>query len=266
MMKSRTLVNFIAAAILCVASAAVARAQDFQRSYNLGPNGSINIENVSGDVNIKGYDGSAVEVTAFKEGPDRNEVEVEDLSGGSRVELRAKYPRNCNCDASIRFEVRVPRSVGFDFDKISTASGNVSAEGVSGKMHLSTASGNVTLQGVGGDIHASSASGSVRVREAAGTVNASTASGDVDVELTRLEGAGDLRFSSASGNVHVRLPASVDADVDMSTASGDIETNFPVEVKEDNDGSGKHARGRLGSGSRLLRISSASGDLSLKRI
>jgi Putative adhesin len=265
-MQRRALTNFIAAVLLCVASAAVARAQDFQRSYNVGPNGSISIANVSGDVILKGYDGSAVEVSGFKEGPDRNEVEVEDLSAGGRVELRAKYPRNCNCDASIRFEIRVPRSVSFDFDKISTASGNVSAEGVSGRMQLNTASGNVTLQGVSGDIHANSASGTVRVREAAGTVSAGTASGDVDVELTRLEGTGDMRFSSASGNVRVRLPASVDADVEMSTASGDIDTNFPVEVKDDKYGSGKHARGRLGSGSRLLRISSASGDLSLKSI
>ena len=189
-MQRRALTNFIAAVLLCVAASAVARAQDFQRSYNVGPNGSISIANVSGDVNIKGYDGSAVEVSGFKEGPDRNVVEVEDLSANGRVELRAKYPRNCNCDASIRFEVRVPRSISFDFDKISTA----------------------------------------------------------------------------SGNVRVRLPASVDADVEMSTASGDIDTNFPVEVKDDKYGSGKHARGRLGSGSRLLRISSASGDLSLKSI
>ncbi|HZT59301.1 MAG TPA: DUF4097 family beta strand repeat-containing protein [Pyrinomonadaceae bacterium] len=265
-MKSRALVKFIAAVVLCVASAAVARAQDFQHTYNIGPNGSINIENVSGDVNIKAYDGGGVEVTAYKEGPDRSVVDVEDLSGGNRVELRAKYPRNCNCDASVRFEVRVPRSANFDFDKITTASGNVNADGVSGRLRLSTASGDVTLEGVSGDIHASSASGTVKVREAAGTVSASTASGDVDVELTRLEGAGELRFSSASGNVHVRLPASVDADVEMSTASGDIETNFPIEVKQDEYSSGKHARGRLGSGSRLLRISTASGDLSLKSI
>src|SRR5205823_1655208 len=124
----------------------------------------------------------------------------------------------------------------------------------------------VTLQGVSGEIRATSASGNVRVREAAGTVNANTASGNVEVELTRLEGAGDLRFSSASGDVTVRLPSSVDADVEMSTASGSIETNFPIEVKDDRYGSGKRARGRLGSGSRLLRISTASGDVSLKSI
>jgi hypothetical protein len=126
-MGRRTIFNLLAAALLCLASAAAARAQDFQRSYNVGPNGSISIANVSGNVNIKGYDGSAVEVSGFKEGRDRDEVEVEDLSGSGRVELRAKYPRNCRCDASIRFEVRVPRTVSFDFDEISTASGNIRA-------------------------------------------------------------------------------------------------------------------------------------------
>ena len=265
-MGRRTIFNFVAAALLCLASAAVARAQDFQRSYNIGPNGSISISNVSGNVILKGYDGSAVEVSGFKEGRDRDLVEVEDLSTSGRVELRAKYPRNCNCDASIRFEVRVPRSVSFDFDEISTASGNIHAEAITGRMDMHTASGNVTLQGVSGEIRANSASGNVRVREAAGTVNANTASGNVEVELTRLEGAGDLRFSSASGDVTVRLPSSVDADVEMSTASGSIETNFPIEVKDDRYGSGKRARGRLGSGARLLRISTASGDVSLKSI
>jgi hypothetical protein len=265
-MGRRTIINALATTLLLLASAAAGSAQDFQRSYNLGPGGTISVANVSGDIHITGYDGSAVTVAGFKEGRDRDQVEVEDTSSGSRVELRAKYPRNCNCDASVRFEVRVPRSVNFNFDRISTASGNISAEGVNGRIELHTASGDVTLQGVGGEVRAASASGSVRVRDAAGTVSASTASGNVDVELARLEGAGDMRFSSASGDVSVRLPSSLDARVDMSTASGSIETDFPIEVRKDQYSSGYTARGQLGSGSRLLKISSASGDVKLKSL
>src|SRR5947199_7209087 len=133
-MGRRTIFNLIAAPLRCLASGAVARAQDFQRSYNVGPNGSISISNVSGDVILKGYDGSTVEVSGFREGPDRDVVDVEDLSASGRVELRAKYPRNCRCDASVRFEVRVPRSVSFVFERISPASGNIHAEGISGMM------------------------------------------------------------------------------------------------------------------------------------
>jgi hypothetical protein len=266
-MGRRAVLNLAGALALCMAAAVGAAAQDFQRSYNLGDGGSVEIANVSGDVNLVGYDGAAVVVSAYKEGRDRDMVEVVDESTQGNIRLRAEYPRDCrNCNASLRFEVRVPRSSGISFDKISTASGNVKAEGFTGRVHLSTASGDVTVRGVGGDIKAASASGTVRVADATGTVNASTASGDVEVELTRVDGAGDMRFSSASGDVRVRMPSNLDARVSMSTVSGDIETNFPLEVKRERYGPGTHAEGQLGSGARTLKISSASGNVSLKTI
>ncbi|MBA3239823.1 MAG: DUF4097 family beta strand repeat protein, partial [Acidobacteria bacterium] len=79
----------------------------------------------------------------------------------------------------------------------------------------------------------------------------------------RLEGAGDMKFSTASGDVVVRLPSSLDANVHLSTMSGKVVTNFPLEVKERQYGPGSTAEGQLGSGARKLRISSASGDVSL---
>ena len=265
-MIRRTFTSMLGAAALCLAAAAGASAQDFQRSYNLESGGTVNIANVSGDVALTGYDGAAVVVTAHKTGRDRDMVEVEDTSTPGRVSLRAKYPNNCNCDAGVRFEVRVPRNGNIIFEKISTASGDVKAEGFAGRVRLSTASGDVTVRGVSGEIQASSASGTVRVADAAGQVNASTASGDVEVELTRLEGDGDMRFSSASGDVRVRLPSTVNAYVNLSTASGSIETNFPIEVKSNRHGPGSRAEGQLGSGARTLKISSASGNVSLKSI
>jgi hypothetical protein len=263
-MRRRILLNFVGAVVFCLATAAGASAQDFQRSYNLGDGGVVQIANVSGDIELKGYDGSALVVNAFKTGRDRDQVEIEDESTPGRVSLRAKYPNNCNCDAGVKFEVRVPRSANLSFQKISTASGNVRAEGFSGRITLSTASGDVSVRGVGGQIKASTASGTVRVADSSGSVNASSASGDVEVELTRLDGNGDMSFSSASGDVHVRLPASIDAQVSMSTVSGSIETNFPIEVKTNQYGPGSRAQGQLGSGARTLKLSSASGNISLK--
>jgi DUF4097 and DUF4098 domain-containing protein YvlB len=265
-MGRRKALNFVCALGLCLAAAAGAAAQDFQRTYNLEAGGSVEIANVSGDINLTGHDGNTVVVHAFKQGRDSNLVEVEDTSTQGRVSLRAKYPDMCNCDASVRFEVRVPRSSNISFEKITTASGNLKAEGFSGRLHLSTASGDVTVSRVGGEIKASSASGNVRVADASGMVNANSASGDVEVELTRLEGNGDMKFSSASGDVHVRMPTSLDARVSMSTVSGDIETNFPIEVKQNRHGSGSRAEGQLGNGARTLKISSASGNVSLKSI
>lgn len=244
-----------------------ASAQEFQKSYNLGAGGSVNIRNVSGDINISGYNGSSINVRGFKEGRDRDMVDVEDLSSGSRVDVRARYEHctNCSINASIRFEVQVPRSVQINFDHVSTASGNIELNNVSGRISVNTASGNVRLKDVNGTIQASTASGDLSVREAVGSVSAKSASGDVEVEITRLEGSDNLEFTTASGNVRVRLPQNLDADVDMSTSSGSIQTDFPIEIHEDRYGSQRWARGRLGSGSRRLRLSSASGDVSLMR-
>jgi DUF4097 and DUF4098 domain-containing protein YvlB len=253
----------MASALLCFVAATTALAQDFQQSYRIGAGGSVSIRNVSGDVTVTGYDGDAITVNGFKEGADRDQVTVEDLSGSDRVDLRVRYPRNCNCDASIRFEVRVPRSVRYRFDRLSTASGNITVSAVTGQININTASGDVLVKDVSGTIHANTASGEMRVQDVSGAVSANSASGDVEVEIARLEGSDDMKFSTASGDVSVRLPTNLDATVSMSSMSGSIKTNFPIEVKQREYGPGSTASGRLGNGSRSLRISSASGDVSL---
>ncbi|MCA1633960.1 MAG: DUF4097 domain-containing protein [Acidobacteria bacterium] len=250
-------------ALLCVVSTSEALSQDYQKTYRLNAGDSISVRNVSGDIHITGSEGDSVSVSAFKEGRDRALVEVEDKSGAGGLDLTVKYPRNCDCDASIRFEIRVPRGVRFNFGKISTASGNIQLKGVSGQVKVSTASGDVLVEDVAGEISASTASGQVSVRNVSGMVSAQSASGDVRVEIARLEGAGDMKFSTASGNVDVRLPSGLDANVHLSSMSGTIKTNFPLEVKERQYGPGSTAEGQLGSGARKLRISSASGDVSL---
>jgi DUF4097 and DUF4098 domain-containing protein YvlB len=241
------------------------KAQEFQHSYKLAAGGSISIKNVSGDVNITGYDGDAVVVNGYKEGRDREEVTVEDRSTANRVDIGVRYAPNCNCDASVRFEVRVPRSVNYNINKIATASGDITVEGVRGDIGVATASGDVTVKEVTGRINASTASGEMRVRDVTGAVSAQSASGNVEVEIAQLEGTEDMKFTSASGDVHVRLPANLDADVSLSSATGSVKTDFPIEVKEERYGPGSQAHARLGSGSRSIHISTASGDVSLMR-
>jgi len=243
---------------------AAAAAQDFERSYRLSAGGRINIRNISGNVEVAGYDGDAVVVSGYKEGRDRDLVEVEDTSGGNRVDLRARYPENCRCSASIRFRVQVPRSVNFDFDEIASISGGVEVSGVTGSLHAKSTSGRVMVRDVAGTINASSISGGVRVQNASGSVSAKSTSGNVEVEIVRLDGTQRMEFSSISGSVNVKLPANLDAEVEMSTVSGSLETEFPMTIE--GQGAGRRSvRGRIGSGARTLRLSSVSGSISLRR-
>lgn len=222
-----------------------ASAQDFKKSYQLSPGGLIRVGNISGNVTVTGYDGSEVIVTAIKKGEDRDLISVKDESSAGVVDVAVKYPRNCNCDASMDIRVQVPRSIAFDFERISSVSGNVEIRGVTGKVEASSVSGNVD------------------VNEIAGSVSASSVSGSVEVEVSRLGNADDMKFSSVSGNVRVRVPANLGADVNMSSFSGTIKTDFPLEVRDQRFGSKSWARGKIGDGSRTLNMSSVSGSLSL---
>jgi len=225
--------------------AASASAQDFQKSYRLGAGSDVRIGNISGNLTITGYDGDSVVVTAIKDGPDRDKVEIEDRSTADRVDVGVRYPDHCNCRVDVRFDVKVPRSISFDFRHISSVSGDVEVSGVTGKLH------------------ASSVSGSVRVKDVTGAVNASAVSGNVEVSIDRLEGTDSMKFSSVSGNVDVTLPSSLDADIQMSSLSGTLKTDFPIEVKERRYGPGRSAQGRVGNGSRALNVSTVSGSVSL---
>jgi len=226
---------------------AAAGAQDFQKDYRLAANARIRISNVSGDLNVTGYEGETILVKAFKEGRDRNLVEVEDSSTQDRLELRVRYPENCNCSASVRFEVVVPRKESYTFERLSSVSGDISLRGISGR------------------VRAESVSGDVLVEEVNGIVSASTVSGDLDVQIARLEGSEDMKFSSVSGDVRVRVPANLDAEIEMSSLSGSLKTDFPIEIKERRYGPGRSASARVGSGARSLKVSTVSGRISLER-
>ncbi|HEX4948449.1 MAG TPA: DUF4097 family beta strand repeat-containing protein, partial [Blastocatellia bacterium] len=162
------------------------------------------------------------------------------------------------------------------------AMGMIRAENISGLVHLR----NVT-----GTIYASSFSGNVFIERAVetptrsngrwrrgwqrylpfspstGSILAKSISGNVKVDLVRLEGASlnRMEFGSTAGNVEVKMPASLGAMVDMETTVGQVDTDFPLTVIKNVTGIGGSARGAVGDGTRELKISSVSGNVSLRK-
>jgi DUF4097 and DUF4098 domain-containing protein YvlB len=238
----------LAAVIAVLIPAALASAQDFQKTYAIPSGGHISIKNVSGDVKVTGYNIGSIEVVATKVGRDRDLVQVEDLSAGDRIDIRVKYPEHCNCDASVNFDVRVPSGVDYSYDSLSSVSGNVDVTSARGRISAKSVSGNVT------------------VSDAAGVVSASSVSGNVEAQITRLDGTGELKFSSVSGNVNVKAPGNSNAEIDMSSVSGTLDTDFPIEIQSASHGPGRFARGRVGTGANNLHITTVSGKVSLTRI
>lgn len=263
----RSLVRFsFLASVTIIFSAVTALGQDYSRTFQLGADSSVNITNISGDIVVTGYDGNVIVVNGQKTGRDREIVQIDDQSTANSIDVRVKYPENCNCDASVKFEVKVPRSIRYRFDSVSTVSGSVAVSDVTGDLRARSVSGEVTVKSVNGKTNASSVSGRVIVDEAAGSVSAKSTSGEVRVVITRLQGTEAMEFASVSGSVNVKLPASLDATVEMSVLSGDLKTDFPLQIEDRGKGPGQKASGQVGAGSRRLRLSSVSGSLSLLKL
>ncbi|MBX3277852.1 MAG: DUF4097 family beta strand repeat protein [Acidobacteria bacterium] len=253
-------------AIVSLTFAASVVAQDFTRSYQPGPDGSVSISNISGNIRVTGSDNPSVVVVGYKEGRDREAVEILDHSSGNRVEVKVKYPENCNCEASVRFEIQAPRNLALRYDSISSISGDVEVSNVTGSIRAKSISGRVLIQGASGTVNAASVSGNVNVRDVGGAVSAKSTSGEVDVNMTRIEGGDRMEFSSTSGSVTVRLPSNADAFVEMSVLSGSLKTDFPLQIEKREHGPGQRASGYIGAGSRKLRLSSVSGDVTLSKL
>ncbi len=268
-MKLTPLRFTVLAALWLAALTLTASAQDFQQTYQLGPDGVVNIRAISGNVTVTGYDGEVIVVSAVKKGRDRELVTIEDNSTSNRVEVRDRYPEHCNCHVSVNFDVKVPRRIAYRFDSFSSISGDVEVTNVTGELRAKSVSGSVRIKGAAGNVTANSVSGNVEVGEVAGTVNAKSTSGNVQVEIVRLDNTGNpgnMDFGSVSGNVTVRVPGNLDADVEMSALSGDLRSDFPIQIEKKEYGPGRSARGRIGSGARRVKMSSISGNLSLLKL
>lgn len=232
--------------VLTAALPSAAMTQDLHKNYAIGAGGYVRLQNISGDIKITGYGGNTIAVNATVDGPDRQSVTVEDLSTANGIELRVKYPEQGNTHASVHFDVLVPATVDYNFDRIHSVSGRIEIAGVRGRLNLNSVSGGISA------------------KEITGTVNANTVSGSVEVEIPRLEGVGDMQFNSVSGDVIVVAPIAMSAKIDLSTLSGTLDTNFPIQVQERSFGPGRSARGTVGGQANFnLRLNTVSGKVSL---
>ena len=267
----RTLLTL--AALVAIPASAAAQDTDtdvINRRITVGDAAELTLTNVSGDITVTGGDGREIIIQATKRGGDRearDQIEVEIQERGSRVEVRARYPRDGRRRGGrvrVEYDVQVPRGTEVS---VKTVSGGVRLDQVDGETRAETVSGDVEItaarqlshaKSVSGDItvtgssaepelQAQSVSGSIEATDvSAGRLTLSAVSGDVmlagvtsrEAHITSVSGdveyggalAADGRYElqSHSGDVRVLIAEEVGFDVDASTFSGRIRTDLSI--------------------------------------
>jgi hypothetical protein len=260
------------------------------------PQGTVEINNVAGSVDVQGWDKSEVAVSGTI-GKDVERVDV--TSEGNHTSVRVILPRGPNWgmrDGSAHLIIHVPTNSSITASLVSS---DFKISAVHGTLDLRTVSGSIGGEG-GGDLHANSVSGDIRlaatsakmieVRSVSGdieltagnvAIEATTVSGSVRLKLgtvsrvrlktvsgefsATLAAAADAQIEgeSISGDIKLDFASAPDADYDIRTLSGNIDNCFGPKATEPRHGPGARLMFKTGEGSARVRITTQSGEVRL---
>jgi hypothetical protein len=258
--------------------------------------GSVEIDNVAGLIDVQGWDKAEVAVT----GTIGKGVERVDVTGdGNRTSINVILPNDRNWgmrDGEAHLVVHVPANSSI---AASLVSSDVKISAVHGGLDLRTVSGNISGEG-GGDVHLNSVSGDIHFKATAGKVieiraisgDVEVTGGNVQIDATTVSGNARLnlgsvsraRFKTVSGDFTAALSAAADAQIEAESVSGDIKLDFVSAPSADYDiqtfsgeidncfgpkpvesrhGPGARLSFKTGDGGARVRIASHSGEVRL---
>jgi DUF4097 and DUF4098 domain-containing protein YvlB len=171
----------------------------------------ISINNIRGDVTLKGWEQADVEITG----------ELDDLAEklvfkvkGNHVIIEVQMPsRDVNWGDGSDLTIHVPVLSRVKFVGVSS---DVSAKDIQGGLQLQTVSGDIFAHEIGSQLMVSTVSGEIEVDGSTGRLRASAISGDLHIESA----ATDATFETVSG--HQRLMLQHFDQASVRSVSGDV--------------------------------------------
>lgn len=214
-------------------------------TYKVGPDGSLEVHNMSGDVHVRVGGGNEIRVEAMKRVRHRDSEDAKALLNrlfldinqvGNRVEIKAMYPRG-RMSGSVDFMITVPASATVS---IKTMSGDVQIAGVRGEVRAETVSGDVVVSGTPNVALAKTVSGTVTAKGISSTAGLTLASisGNIVTEGMKVRAldvstvSGDLLLNglqverldakAVSGNIEFAAPLTRGGRYGLQAHSGDV--------------------------------------------
>ncbi|MEP5913911.1 MAG: DUF4097 family beta strand repeat-containing protein, partial [Flavobacteriaceae bacterium] len=230
--------------------------------------GKLVIDQISGSINVSGYDGNEVVIRASFENEKHHYEEKKGREGMKRIEssslnIAAEEKNNVvhvlneQWNKITNFEVKVPKDFSL---KLSTVNdGNIWVRDVNGEMEISNVNGEITLESV------------------SGSASADTVNGDIKVNFNSIDKDANMAFSSLNGDVDITFPSTLKADVKAKSDMGEIFTDFDMVVAANkpevnkNNSSGTYkvqieqwVRGKINGGGPEMLFKTFNGDVLIK--
>ena len=243
------------------------KTEKFHETYEVNPGTKLHIINANGDVDLKSWDKSYVEVNATKKtNRDKDElakVRVE-VTTGEVMEIRTEYLER-NAHVSVDYRIRIPEQVMVQ--EVATSNGDIELKETRGDTKVMTSNGDIDLKGVVGTVQVQTSNGDIEIRGATVVTEASTSNGDILAEIRQVSEEG-AAIATSNGRIDLYLSEKLDADLASATSMGevsikdlDLESQFTART-----GSTASVRGRIGRGGKTIDVQTSNGDIRLYRL
>ncbi len=253
--------RYMFAAIICASLFTIAPSFAGERvDRELSSDGvnTVAIENLSGEVNIIGWDKDSITVKG--ELDDKAEQLIFEKSGNRvNIKVELEHHGRWNTNGS-ELTIHMPSNLRMNFESVSsdvalqnlnydisvkTVSGDVKATDLTKHIELSSVSGNIKSQNLQGKISLATVSGDIVDRNSSGRLQLQAVSGEISVKSTAkevfvnnvsgnteldLDEVSELRMSAISGDVEVNLFLLDSGVVKASSVSGSVELDFQNNV------------------------------------
>lgn len=191
-----------------------------EKTFELTGKAQLQLENINGDVFIKGWDKEQIQVTAnvtAKNQASFDQIKVEMEQSANRIMVETDYEdrdgswgRNNNGNnGKVEYTIMMP--VSTEIRELDVINGSITIDNISGKVDADVVNGSLKATGLASDVKVDSVNGSVKLTFAAQTKNI-----EVNVE-------------TVNGSIKLYLPDDFGAKIEASTGNGSIKTDFGVQ-------------------------------------
>lgn len=233
--------------IVMVSNSAVAKVtKTIEKSFELRGKGTLALDNVNGDVDIKAWAKKSVLVKATlraKNDDALQNIDVKMTQSDNRINVKTDYKENKNGNnngGSVDYVVMVPKNI--DLPAIELVNGGLTIEGVAGELNADLVNGSLDAFGLNSNTTVDTVNGSVKLAYADTVKNV------------------DINVESVNGSIRLYLPSNFGAELEASTGNGVIKTDFGL-TSDKGRFYGTDLDGKFGDASSNIELESVNGSI-----
>lgn len=227
---------------------------EWQKTYELSPDGRIEINNVNGKIQVSRGEGNVVEVYAKRIGKASSkdaaktaleQVQVVDRSEGNVIRVETKVNRSGtilgHSQSQVEYVLQVPANA---------------------ELKVTTVNGGLELTGLDGRIVAEATNGAIRATGIGGAIEASTTNGGINVDLVRVSDGG-VKLECTNGGISLGVPRDAKATISARVSNGGIATDG-LDIQTRGESNRRRLTADLNGGGPRIEIEGMNGGIAIK--